>query len=266
VIIRRAGRGAADSWEHQRVHTALTVVTGGSRGIGAATVLALAREGHDVVFSFRSDAESADRVRTAAIKTGTRCVAVQADVTEQADVEGLFGAAAEIGTLTGLVNNAGLTAHLGDLADTPVEVIRNVIDVNLVGVVLCARQAILAMSTKRGGRGGAIVNISSGAATLGSPHEYVHYAAAKAGVDALTMGLAREVADDGIRVNAVAPGIVNTDIHAAAGDSGRAERLVSRIPMGRAAEPEEIVPAIVWLLGPEARYASGAVLRVAGGV
>jgi NAD(P)-dependent dehydrogenase (short-subunit alcohol dehydrogenase family) len=244
--------------------SALTVVTGGSRGIGAATVLALAREGHDVVFSFRSDAESADRVRTTAIETGTRCVAVQADVTEQPDVERLFGTAAEIGRVTGLVNNAGLTAHVGDLANTPVEVIRNVIDVNLVGVVLCARQAIRAMSTRRGGRGGAIVNISSAAATLGSPHEYVHYAAAKAGVDALTVGLAKEVADDGIRVNAVAPGIVNTAIHAAAGDPRRAERVVSRIPMGRLAEPEEIAPAIVWLLSPEAAYASGAVLRIAG--
>lgn len=244
--------------------SALTVVTGGSRGIGAATVLALARDGHDVVFSFRSDAESADRVRTTAIETGTRCVAVQADVTEQPDVERLFGTAAEIGMVTGLVNNAGLTAHVGDLANTPVEVIRNVIDVNLVGVVLCARQAIRAMSTRRGGRGGAIVNISSAAATLGSPHEYVHYAAAKAGVDALTVGLAKEVADDGIRVNAVAPGIVNTAIHAAAGDPRRAERVVSRIPMGRLAEPEEIAPAIVWLLSPEAAYASGAVLRIAG--
>jgi NAD(P)-dependent dehydrogenase (short-subunit alcohol dehydrogenase family) len=246
--------------------SALTVVTGGSRGIGAATVLALARAGHDMVFSFRSDTRSAETVQTAATATGTRCVAVQADVTVQSDVERLFGAAAEIGTVTGLVNNAGLTAHLGDLADTPVEVIRNVIDVNLIGVVLCARQAILAMSTRRGGRGGAIVNISSGAATLGSPHEYVHYAAAKAGVDALTMGLAKEVAVDGIRVNAVAPGIVNTDIHAAAGDPGRLERVVSRIPMGRPGEPEEIATAIVWLLSPEAAYASGAVLRVAGGV
>jgi NAD(P)-dependent dehydrogenase (short-subunit alcohol dehydrogenase family) len=245
---------------------ALTVVTGGSRGIGAATVLALAREGHDVVFNFRSDAESADRVRTTAIETGARCVAVQADVTVHEDVERLFGAAAEIGPVTGLVNNAGLTAHPGDLADTPVEVIRNVIDVNLVGVVLCARQAIRAMSIRRGGHGGAIVNISSAAATLGSAHEYVHYAAAKAGVDALTVGLAKEVADDGIRVNAVAPGIVNTDIHAAAGDPDRAERAVSRIPMGRPGEPEEIASAIVWLLSPQSAYASGAVVRVAGAI
>jgi NAD(P)-dependent dehydrogenase (short-subunit alcohol dehydrogenase family) len=245
---------------------ALTVVTGGSRGIGAATVLALAQAGHDVMFSYRSDRDAAERTRTAAIKQGTRCIPVQADVTNQADVERLFGEAAAIGTPTGLVNNAGLTAHIGDLADTPVEVIRNVIDVNLVGVVLCAREAIRTMSTRRGGRGGAIVNISSAAATLGSPHEYVHYAAAKAGVEALTVGLAKEVADDGVRVNAVAPGIVNTEIHAAAGAPDRAERVVSRIPIGRLAEPDEIAPAIVWLLSPEAAYTSGAVIRVAGGV
>lgn len=245
---------------------ALTVVTGGSRGIGAATVLALARAGHDIVFSYRSDSDAADRVRIAATNHGVRSRAIKADVTDEADVERLFGAAAEIGTPTGLVNNAGLTAHLGDLADTPVEVIRNVIDVNLIGVVLCAREAIREMSTRRGGRGGAIVNISSAAATLGSPHEYVHYAAAKAGVEALTIGLAKEVADDGIRVNGVAPGIVNTEIHAAAGAPDRAERVVSRIPMGRLAEPEEIAPAIAWLLSPEAAYTSGAVIRVAGGV
>ena len=245
---------------------ALTVVTGGSRGIGAATVVALADAGHDVVFSYRWDEDAAERVRKLAIERGARCIAVQGDVSDQVDVERLFREAAELGTPTGVVNNAGLTAHIGDLADTPVEVIRNVIDVNLVGVVMCAREAIRAMSTRRGGRGGAIVNISSAAATLGSPHEYVHYAAAKAGVEALTVGLAKEVADDGIRVNAVAPGIVNTDIHAAAGAPDRAEQVVSRIPLGRLAEPEEIAPAIVWLLGPEAAYTSGAVIRVAGGV
>jgi NAD(P)-dependent dehydrogenase (short-subunit alcohol dehydrogenase family) len=141
-----------------------------------------------------------------------------------------------------------------------------VIDVNLTAAILCARRAIQLMSTRRGGRGGAIVNVSSAAATLGSPHEYVHYAAAKAGVDALTIGLAKEVAQEGIRVNAVAPGIVDTEIHAAAGDAGKAERAVARIPMGRLAAPEEIAPAIAWLLGPEAGYATGAILRVAGGV
>jgi NAD(P)-dependent dehydrogenase (short-subunit alcohol dehydrogenase family) len=243
-----------------------TIVTGGSRGIGAATVLALARAGHDVAFSYRSDGEAAERVCREASETGARCVSLRADVTSVEDIARLFDRAAELGPVTGLVSNAGLTAHIGDLADTPVAVIRQVIDVNLLGVVLCARQAARVMSVRRGGQGGAIVNVSSAAATLGSAHEYVHYAAAKAGVDALTAGLAKELADDGIRVNAVSPGIVNTEIHAAAGAPDRVERAVSRIPMGRLAEPQEIAPAIVWLLGPEAGYATGAVLRVAGGV
>jgi NAD(P)-dependent dehydrogenase (short-subunit alcohol dehydrogenase family) len=244
----------------------VTVVTGGSRGIGAATVLTLARAGHDVVFSYRSDSDAAERVRELVTETGGSCVSHQADVTNQDDVERLFGEAAQLGAVTGLVNNAGLTGHIGDLADTPVDLIRTVIDVNLVGVVLCAREAIRAMSVRRGGGGGVIVNVSSAAATLGSPHEYVHYAAAKAGVDALTVGLAKELADDGIRVNAVAPGLVNTQIHAAAGDPERAQRAVSRIPMGRPAEPEDIAPAIAWLLSPAAGYVTGAVLRVAGGI
>jgi NAD(P)-dependent dehydrogenase (short-subunit alcohol dehydrogenase family) len=244
----------------------VTIVTGGSRGIGAATVLALIRAGHDVTFTYRSDREAAERVRSQATELGGRCLSLQADITREQDVERMFAEAAELGPVTGLVANAGLTAHIGDLVDTPVEVIRQVIDVNLVGVVLCARQAARVMSVRRGGRGGAIVNLSSGAATLGSPHEYVHYAAAKAGVDALTVGLAKELAEDGIRVNAVAPGIVNTEIHTGAGAPERAQEAVSRIPMGRAAEPDEIAPAIVWLLGPEAAYATGTVLRVAGGL
>jgi NAD(P)-dependent dehydrogenase (short-subunit alcohol dehydrogenase family) len=205
-------------------------------------------------------------VRARAVEAGARCVTVQADVASAADVESLFEQAAQLGTPTGLVNNAGLTAHLGDLADTPVEVVRGVIEVNLLGAVLCAREAIRRMSVRRGGRGGTIVNVSSAAATLGSPHEYVHYAAAKAGVEALTVGLAKELADDGIRVNAVAPGIVNTEIHSAAGDPGRLERVVSRIPLRRVAEPQEIARAIAWLMSADASYASGAVLRIAGGI
>jgi NAD(P)-dependent dehydrogenase (short-subunit alcohol dehydrogenase family) len=245
---------------------AVTIVTGGSRGIGAATVLALARAGHDVAFTYRSEIEAAERVRTAASENGGRCMAVQADVASERDIERTFSEARRLGPVTGLVSNAGLTAHIGDLADTPVDVIRQVIDVNLVGVVLCAREAARAMSVRRGGPGGTIVNVSSAAATLGSPHEYVHYAAAKAGVEALTVGLAKELAADKIRVNAVAPGIVDTDIHAAAGAPDRAERLVSRIPIGRPAEPAEIASAIVWLLSSDAGYATGAVLRIAGGI
>lgn len=245
----------------------VTVVTGGSRGIGAATVDHLARQGHDVVVGYRSGWEEAAAVVSAAQAHGVRAVAVRADVSEPDDVDALFAAAAEqLGPVTGLVANAGLTAHLGDLADTPVDVVRQVIDVNLLGVVLCVRRAAQVMSRRRGGPGGAIVTVSSSAATLGSAHEYVHYAAAKAGVDALTMGLAKELADDGVRVNAVAPGLVRTDIHAGAGDAGRLERVTARVPMGRPGEPDEIAPAIAWLLGPEAGYVTGAVLRVAGGL
>jgi NAD(P)-dependent dehydrogenase (short-subunit alcohol dehydrogenase family) len=244
----------------------VTIVTGGSRGIGAATVLNLSRVGHDLVFSYSSDVEAADSVRLEATDIGARCVSIRADVTRADEVDCLFRAAADLGPVSGLVNNAGLTAHIGDLAETPVDLIRRVIDVNLVGTVLCARLAVRAMSKRRGGGGGVIVNVSSAAATLGSPHEYVHYAAAKAGVDALTAGLAKEVADDGIRVHAVAPGVVDTTIHAAAGDPNRAQNAAERIPLGRPAAPEEIAAAITWLLGAEAGYATGAVLRVAGGL
>jgi NAD(P)-dependent dehydrogenase (short-subunit alcohol dehydrogenase family) len=245
----------------------VTVVTGGGRGIGAATVRALARAGHDVVVGYREDSEAATRVVDSARSEGVRAIAVRADVVREDDVEHLFATAVEqLGTVTGLVSNAGVTAHIGDLAETPVDVIREVVDVNLVAPILCAREAARLMSVRRGGGGGSIVNVSSAAATLGSPHEYVHYAAAKAGVEALTMGLSKELADDGVRVNAVAPGIVRTGIHAAAGQPGREDRLASRIPLGRAAEPAEIAPAIVWLMSREASYVTGAVVRVAGGL
>ncbi len=193
-------------------------------------------------------------------------MALRADVTREDDVNALFTAAASrLGPVTGAVNCAGLTGHIGNLADTPVDVIRQVIDANFLGVVLCCRRAAQAMSPRSGGRGGAIVNVSSAAATLGSAHEYVHYAGAKAAVDALTVGLAQELAADGIRVNAVAPGIVRTGIHDAAGDPSRADRVGTAVPLGRAGEPEDIASAIAWLLGPEAACVSGAVLRVAGG-
>jgi NAD(P)-dependent dehydrogenase (short-subunit alcohol dehydrogenase family) len=244
----------------------LTIVTGSGRGIGAATALHLARAGHDLVLNHVTHHEAAGRIAESARAAGARVAAVVGDVADPSVADRLFAAAAELGMVTGLVNNAGLTAHLGDLADTPVETIRRVVEVNLLGTIWCARRAAQVMSTARGGAGGAIVNITSGAATLGSPHEYVHYAAAKAGAEALTVGLAKELGPDGVRVNAVAPGLVATGIHAAAGDPGRLERVLPRIPMGRAGQPEEIAPAVAWLLGPEARYVTGATIRVAGGL
>jgi glucose 1-dehydrogenase len=245
----------------------VSVVTGGGRGIGAACAVELAERGHAIAVNYRSDAEAAAGVVQSVVDAGGRAVAIQADVTVAEDVTRLFATAAdELGPVTGLVNNAGATAHIADLADTPVETIRKVLDLNLYAAVLCARQAALVMSSSRGGPGGAIVNISSGAATLGSPHEYVHYAAAKAGVDALTIGLAKELAGDGVRVNAVAPGLIRTSIHADAGDAGRLDRAGDRVPLGRAGEVSEVAPAVAWLLSREASYVTGAILRVAGGL
>jgi NAD(P)-dependent dehydrogenase (short-subunit alcohol dehydrogenase family) len=227
----------------------------------------LARNGHDVVVNYRTNREAAERTVHDVEAAGARGVAVQGDVTAEEDVERLFATAQEVlGPVTGLVNNAGATLHIGDLADTPVAIIREIIDVNLIGVILCARRAAQVMSTERDGTGGAIVNLSSVAATLGSAHEYVHYAAAKAGVEALTVGLSKELAGQGIRVNAVAPGIVRTDIHADAGEAGRPDRLAGRIPLGRPGDAHEIAAAIVWLLSAEADYVTGAILRVAGGL
>jgi NAD(P)-dependent dehydrogenase (short-subunit alcohol dehydrogenase family) len=245
----------------------VTVITGGTRGIGAATAVRLAEAGHDLALGYRDDDSAARQAAAEVLAAGARCVLVKADVTSELDVERLFSVAAEqLGAVTGLVNNAGATFHIGNLADTPVSVIRHVVDVNLMGVILCARQASKIMSAGRGGHGGAIVNVSSAAATLGSPHEYVHYAAAKAAVEALTVGLAKELAADQVRVNAVAPGTIRTAIHAAAGDPGRPDRVAANIPLGRAGEPGDVAPAIAWLLGPEAAYVTGAVLRVAGGL
>ena len=238
----------------------LSLVTGGSRGIGAATVRRLAAAGHDVVLGYRTDQESAEALLEEVARLGGTAHTVAGDVTDPEAVDALFDAAAGIGVLTGVVNNAGATIHLGDLADTPVEVIRQVVDLNLTAAIYVARRAVRDL-----GEGGVLVNVSSAAATLGSPHEYVHYAAAKAGVDALTHGLAQEVAGRGIRVNGVAPGIVRTGIHADAGEPDRLERVGPLVPLGRVGEPEEVAEAIAWLLSDACPYVTGATLRVAGG-
>jgi glucose 1-dehydrogenase len=244
----------------------VTVVTGGGRGIGAATVRRLATAGHAVAIGYVRDAAAASAVATSITSTGGQCVTVPVNTTVAADVARLFSvASSKLGPVTGLVNNAGITSPLGRLVDLSIEELRQVLDVNVVGCVLCAQEAVRVMSRARGGSGGAIVNVSSAAATLGSPDEYVHYAASKAAVDTLTIGLAKEVAAEGIRVNSVQPGIIRTEIHATSGDSGRVERLGPAIPLGRAGEPEEVANAIAWLLSPEASYTTGAILRVAGG-
>jgi NAD(P)-dependent dehydrogenase (short-subunit alcohol dehydrogenase family) len=239
----------------------VTVVTGGSRGIGAATVRLLARAGHDIALCYRADADAAASVLRDVQDAGARAIAIQADTTEPEQINRLFDAAAELGELTGLVNNAGVTSPIGPFVDLTVTDLRRVVDVNLIGYVLCAQQAARRMSA-----GGAIVNISSAASTLGSPGEYVHYAAVKAATDTLTMGLAKELGPRQIRVNAVAPGVVWTDIHTISGIPDRPAQAADRIPLGRAGQADEIAAAIVWLLGPDASYTTGAILRVAGGL
>ena len=243
----------------------LTLVTGGTRGIGAATALRLAADGHDLVLGYASDDTAAAQCRRAVEDAGARCAVVRADVADPAGVEALFEAATALGRLTGVVNNAGATLHLAPLAETPVEVIARTVELNLTAALYVARAAVRALATTYGGGGGVLVNVSSGAATLGSPGEYVQYAAAKAGVDTLTLGLAQEVADAAVRVVGVAPGLVRTRIHEDAGDAGRLERLSSRIPMGRPAEPAEVAEAIAWLMTDAASYVTGSTLRVAGG-
>ena len=237
------------------------VVTGGSRGIGAAVTRAAVTRGYAVCVAYARDDGAADHLCSEL----PGVVAVRADVADPAAVRALFDAAeAALGPVTAVVNNAGVTGPLGRFRDTSVATLRRVLDVNVVGTMLCAQEALRRWEER--GAAGRIVNVSSRAATLGSPGEYVHYAASKAAVEAFTLGLAKEVAAQGIRVNGVAPGIVHTDIHATAGDPGRPERVVGRVPMGRIGEPEEIAAAVLWLLSDEASYVTGAVLRAGGGL
>ncbi|MFG1954346.1 SDR family NAD(P)-dependent oxidoreductase [Micromonospora sp. NPDC048830] len=239
----------------------VTIVTGGGRGIGAATARRLAHDGHDVVVGYRRDHDAAARVVADIRAAGRRATAVAADTADPDQIPRLFDAAADLGPLTGLVNNAGVTSPIGPFTDLRIDDLRHVVDVNLVGYVVAAQHA-----ARRMGAGGAIVNVSSAAATLGSPGEYVHYAAVKAATDTLTVGLAKELAPRGIRVNTVAPGIIRTDLHAVSGVPDRPDTAAGRVPLGRAGEPDEIAGAIAWLLGPDASYTTGAVLRVSGGL
>jgi NAD(P)-dependent dehydrogenase (short-subunit alcohol dehydrogenase family) len=246
--------------------TGLTVVTGGSRGIGAAICERLAADGHDVVVGYRNDEDAATAVARRVVEFGQRALVAQVDTADAASIDAFFDAADSFatgraeagGTVTAFVNNAAVSGPVGRLVHADVDELRAALDVNLLGYVLCARRAIRSLST-----GGAIVNISSAAASMGSPGVYVHYAAAKAGIDALTIGLAKELAPEGIRVNAVAPGIIRTDFHL---DPDRPDKLAATIPFGRPGLPGEIAGAVSWLLSPDASYASGTIVRVAGGM
>lgn len=242
------------------------LITGGSRGIGAATALRAARAGYDVLLSFASNAGAADAVVREIQACGRRALALRADMAEPATIEALFTTFdREFGRLDALVNNAGITALQARVEDMDLARLKRVFDTNILGSVLCAQAAIRRMSTRHGGRGGAIVNLSSAAARLGSPGEFVDYATSKGAIDTFTLGLAREVAAEGIRVNAVRPGLIVTDIHASSGEPGRVARLQGAVPIQRGGTADEVAAAILWLLSDDASYVTGTLLDVTGG-
>ena len=242
------------------------VITGGSRGIGAATAVLAAQYGWDVSLGYRADAQAAAVVAAECRKHGVSAVTVPVDVSREADVVRLFETTHhELGPITALVNNAGIVAGRSTVADLDAARIERLLAVNVLGAFLCAREAVRRMAVSRGGAGGSIVNVSSRAAVLGSAGEYVDYAASKAAVEAMTTGLALEVAADGIRVNAVRPGLIDTEIHAGGGQPDRVERLSGSVPMRRGGRADEVAEAIVWLMSPLASYTTGAFLDVSGG-
>ncbi|HTS92021.1 MAG TPA: SDR family oxidoreductase [Stellaceae bacterium] len=246
--------------------SSVLLVTGGSRGIGAAVARLAGAEGWDVAVNYARDAEAAARVVADIERNGRRAVAIQGDVAKEAEVVRLFAEAERrLGPITGLVNNAGTTGRASRLDAVSTATLEAVFDLNILGAFLCAREAVKRMSRAHGGKGGAIVNISSGAATLGGPGEWVWYAASKGAIDSMTIGLAREVAGEGIRVNSVQPGLIDTELHASSGIENRVAKLAPSVPLGRAGEAEEVAEAVLFLLSDAASYITAAILRVGGG-
>ncbi len=247
-------------------HRKALLVTGGSRGIGAATARLAAQHGWRVAVNYVRDSQAAGKVVTQIEEQGGEAFAVQGDVASEADIMAMFEAVdGRFGSLEGLVNNAGVVDTKSRVDEMSGARLERQMRTNVIGSILCAREAVKRMSTKHGGRGGAIVNVSSVAAVLGSAGEYVDYAAAKGAIDTFTVGLAREVAEESIRVNGVRPGTIDTEIHASGGQPDRAQRVAAMIPMKRPGKADEIARAIVWLLSDDASYATGAVLDVSGG-
>ena len=242
------------------------LITGGSRGIGAATAILAAKRGYDVAFTYQSNAKAANEVAEKIRATGRKALMLQADVAVEADVLSVFKQVdAQLGRLDALVNNAGILEKIMRLEEMDAARWQRVLGVNVIGSFLCAKEAVLRMSTRHGGKGGGIVNVSSVAARIGSPNEFVDYAAAKGAVDSMTMGLAKEVATENIRVNAVRPGLIYTEIHASAGEPGRVDRAKEGVPMKRGGTAEEIADAILWLLSDQSSYVTGTTFDVAGG-
>lgn len=244
----------------------IVLVTGASRGIGAATALLAARKGYAVAVNYASNAAAAASVVDAIRAGGGKALAVQADVADEQQVLAMFEQVDhELGRLTALVNNAGVVDRTARVDEMSVQRLRRMFDVNVLGSFICAREAVRRMSTRHGGRGGAIVNVSSAAARLGAAGQYVDYAAAKGAIDTLTIGLAREVGGEGIRVNAVRPGLIDTEIHASGGLPDRVQQLSHQVPMQRGGTADEVAQAIVWLLSPESSYTTMSLIDVSGG-
>lgn len=242
------------------------LITGSSRGIGAATALLAAREGYRICINYQSDHAAAEQTCAQVRELGVQVIAVQADVSDEDEIIGLFARIdAELGPVTHLVNNAGTVAQASRVEEMSEFRMLRMMKTNVVGPMLCAKHALLRMSPRHGGKGGSIVNVSSVAARLGSPGEYVDYAASKGALDTFTLGLSREVAGEGIRVNAVRPGYIFTDFHALSGDPLRVNKLEPGIPMGRGGVAEEVAEAIIWLLSEKASYATGTFIDLGGG-
>jgi len=243
----------------------VVIVTGGSRGIGASVSRKLGQLGYTVVVNYASNSQAADDVVSRIAAEGGKAVAVQADVALEADILKLFEEADKLGTLVGLVNNAGVVDMSQRVDEMSVERLNRIFTINVIGSFLCAREAVKRMSTKHGGAGGNIVNLASAGSKLGSPAQYVDYAASKGAIDTMTVGLALEVANENIRVNAVRPGIIDTELHASGGLPDRVAQLQSKLPMKRAGTADEVADAIIWLMSDQSSYTTGAILDVSGG-